>query len=181
MTKPDRTSGEVARMILCQLLPDTTIRKTVCRELAGFWQYAKRNYPDKAFITLAQRFIRMNVGMVEVFVIHPNGTVLVVTDRAMVEPNAASHYKSLADAFPIEIWVEEFNQRITELRPAIFSVINKLGATRRHPSAYIGHSPALAELLSADQSGRTLSMSTTFVRLRHLAGQEERPSIRKLI
>ena len=150
MTIPDRTSVEVTKRILSDLMPDAFARKAVCFELASFWQYAKRNFPNKAFITLAQRFVRMNVGMVEVFVIHSNGSVLVVVDKTMIDPEAKPHYKSLADALPIQIPIEEFNQRIVELRPAMFSVINKLGRTRKHPSAYLGHSPALAELLATD-------------------------------
>jgi 5-methylcytosine-specific restriction protein A len=92
----------------------------------------------------------MNVGMVEVFVIHPDESVLVVVDKCMVAPNAEQAYKSLSDALPIKIPIAEFSQRISALRPAIFSVVNKLGRTRKHPSAPIGHSPALAELLAVD-------------------------------
>ena len=150
MTTPDRTSVEAAKGILAELLPAPSSRKTICCELATFWQYAKRNFPDKAFITLAKRYVRMNVGMVEVFVIHPDGTVLVVVDKTMVEPDAESRYKSLADALPMQIPVVGFEEAIRTLRPAVFSVINKLGRTPKHPSAPIGHSPALADLLAAE-------------------------------
>ena len=150
MTTPDRTSVEVAKGILTALLPNSSTRKTVCRELATFWQYAKRNFPDKAFITLAERYVRMNVGMVEVFVIHADESVLLVVDKTMAEPEAESRYKSLPDALPMQIPVAKFDEAIPNLRPAVFSVINKLGHTRKHPSAPIGHSPALADLLAAE-------------------------------
>ena len=122
----------------------------VCRELATFWQYAKRNFPDKTFITLAQRYVRMNVGMVEVFVIRPDESVLVVVDKTLVEPDAEPHYKSLADALPIQLSLAQFDEAIMRLRPAVFSVINKLGRGRKHPRAPSGHSPALAGLLTTE-------------------------------
>lgn len=150
MTTPDRTSIEVAKGILANLLPDPIARKTVCCELASFWQYAKRNYPDKTFITLAKDYIRMNVGMVEVFVIFRNSTLLLVADKTMIAPDAKAHYKSLEDALPIKMSVEKFQKQIADLRSAVFSVINKLGKTRRHPAAPIGHSSALAELLMSE-------------------------------
>jgi hypothetical protein len=150
MTIPDRMSVEVAKGILNDLLPDLSARKTVCRELATFWQYAKRNFPDKTFITLAKRYVRMNVGMVEVFVIHPDESVLLVVDKTMVQPEAEPRYKSLPDALPMQIPLAEFGEAIPNLRPAIFSVINKLARTRKHPSAPIGHSPALADLLATE-------------------------------
>ena len=150
MTTPDRESAAVAHEILADLLASPSVRKMVCRELATFWQYAKRNYPDKAFITLARRYVRMNVGMVEVFVIHQSETVLVVVDKTLVEPDAELHYKSLPDALPMQIPLAEFDKSIPNLRPAIFSVINKLGRTRKNPSAAIGHSPALANLLAVE-------------------------------
>jgi 5-methylcytosine-specific restriction protein A len=150
MNKPDRTSPEEAKAILDQLMPDAATRKAVCCELSSCWQYAKRNFPDKAFITLARRYIRLNVGMIEVFVIHPDETVLVVVDKALVDPDAEQHYRSLSDALPIQLSVKQFLREIDGLRPAVFSVINKLGLTRRNPSAPIGHSPALAELLAAE-------------------------------
>ena len=150
MNTPDRQSSDVAKTILQHLLPDTSLRKAICGELASFWQYAKRNLPDKAFITLAERYVRMNVGMVEVFVIHPDESILLVVDKTMVEPCAEIYYKSLEDALPIQMPVREFPSRIEKLRPAIFSIINKLGKTRKHPSAPIGHSPALAEILAKE-------------------------------
>jgi len=150
MTTPDRTSIEVSKGILADLLPNPATRKTVCRELVMFWQYAKRNFPNKAFITLAKRYVRMNVGMLEVFVIHPDESVLLVVDKAMVEPEAELCYKSHPDALPKQIPLAEFDEAISGLRPAVFSVINKLGRTRINPSAPIGHSPALADLLTTD-------------------------------
>ena len=150
MTTPDRKSPAVARAILAHLLPDVFSRKTICVELASLWQYAKRNFPDKAFITLAERYIRMNVGMVEVFVIHPNASVLLVVDKTMVDPSAKTPYKSLMDALPLQMSINEFTGQIEALRPAVFSIINKLGITRKHPSAHFGHSPALADMLATE-------------------------------
>jgi hypothetical protein len=150
MTIPDRTSIDVAKNILVNLLPDPFTRKIVCHELATYWQYAKRNFPNKTFITLANHYIRMNVGMVEVFVIYDDETVQLVVDKSMVDPDAEQVYASLSDALPKLIPQSEFIEIILDLRQPVFSVINKLGKTRKHPSAPIGHSPALAELLETE-------------------------------
>lgn len=115
-----------------------------------YWQYAKRAFPEKTFITLANNYIRMNVGMVEVFVIYNDENVLLVVDKTMVEPDAGQVYASLSDALPKRIPQSEFSDIISDFRQAVFSVINKLGQTRKHPSTPRGHSPALAELLEAE-------------------------------
>jgi hypothetical protein len=123
MTIPDRKSIEVAKKILADLLPNSTMRTKVSKELANFWLYAKRNYPEKSFITLSNRYIRMNVGMVEVFVIYNNDTLLLVVDKTMVDPDAEQIYMSLPDALPKYIPLEEFDKIVPNLRQAVFSVV----------------------------------------------------------
>lgn len=88
MTIPDRASLDVAKKILVNLLPDLSTRRSICYELATYWRYAKRAFPDKTFITLANNYIRINVGMVEVFVIYNDESLLLVVDKTMVEPEA---------------------------------------------------------------------------------------------
>lgn len=141
---PDRESEEEARVIIEQFLPDESSRNVICHEFSTFWQYAKRNFPGKSFITLRRDRIRMTVGSVELFVIFPSNAVLLIVDKRILNIDSSGPYKRCLDAWAISIEANIFSNKINELRPGVFSIINKLGKTQKHPTAFKAHSPALA-------------------------------------
>lgn len=149
MTIPDRTSKTAARKILSVLVKDATLHTAICSDLALFWRYAARNFPDKSFITLATNYVRLNVGMVETFVIRAD-YVLIIVDRMLIDPGLESAYASLPDAHPIQLNHLDYVEHAAQYRSAIFSIINKLGKTRKHPTAAKAHSPGLAQALDED-------------------------------
>ncbi|MDD5365912.1 MAG: HNH endonuclease [Gallionellaceae bacterium] len=88
--------------------------------------------------------------MVEVFVVHPDG-VLVVVDRLLCEPVLdGGHYASEPDAHPILLSHMAYAEQAEHFHSAVFSIVNKLGKTRKHPTATKAHSPNLAALLEQD-------------------------------
>lgn len=151
MAIPDKTSQRDAQAVLIRLIPDASERANICHELALFWSYAKRKYPDKTFITLASRYVRLNVGMVEVLVIYPD-YILAVVDEKLADPSFEGPYKSLPDACPCRLERADYIANASTLRPSVFSLIDKLGYTRTNPSTPKGHSPGLATLLESQYS-----------------------------
>ena len=145
-TIPDRHDSNVARQIIEGLIPNKTQQVTICSDLASYWQYAKRNFPSNTFITLAKKYIRLNIGMIESFVITAD-YILVVIDKTLVDPTASTHYKSHPDAVPLSLSYPDYIDRSATLRPAVYSMINKLGVTHKHPTAFKAHSPGLVAVL----------------------------------
>ncbi|MDD3118913.1 MAG: HNH endonuclease [Victivallales bacterium] len=157
-------------VILTKLLSDDTIRKATIVKLAEFWHYAKSKFPDKTFITLFPNCVRMNIGMVKFFVIASN-TIHINLDRkklplSKAEQNKAGHYKSAPDAIErygdkdtLPVLVHDFDDE--GFNAAAYSMIEKLGLTRKHPITEKSHSPELAAYLEsvydmpsiADQTG----------------------------
>lgn len=149
MDNINRDSIADAQMIINGLIENENEKKIICADLAKYWKYAEFNYPEKAYITLSKNYIRMNVGMIEVFVIFSE-IILFNTDMNLMGQHSPSHYKSEKDALPIELTHSEYCKNNLKYADAIFSIINKLAKTRKHPSASKSHSQGLVNYLYSE-------------------------------
>jgi 5-methylcytosine-specific restriction endonuclease McrA len=145
---PSRNSPGVAKAIAERLLPYPTVRKIICSDLATYWRYANAKFKGKVFITLGKRYIRLNVGMVEVFVITADH-VLVVCDEKTGRSDRPGPYRSEPDAWPLRLLHDGYIKKRRRLQPVILSVIDKLGRTRKNPSTSKAHSPGLIQFLES--------------------------------
>lgn len=145
---PIRNSLGAAKAIVERLLPNPTIRTAICSDLATYWRYANAKFQGRVFITLGKRYIRLNVGMVEVFVINADH-VLVVCDKKTGRPDRPGPYRNEPDAWPLRLLHGGYIRKRRRLQPVILSVIDKLGRTPKNPSASKAHSPGLVQFLES--------------------------------
>lgn len=158
----ERSSKHHAGKVISQLLPDTEVRDAVCRNLFYYWNMASNKYADRTFISLFSDHVRMTVGMVELFVIQKNH-ILVVADRTQLNFECESHYLSQVDATRIYHLPNDFVRHEVELRPAIISIMDKLGKTRIHPTARKAHSPGIIQFLEMTY-GNTASIESEHIK-----------------
>jgi|JI10StandDraft_1071094.scaffolds.fasta_scaffold84202_3 hypothetical protein len=142
----NQNSSIEVEKIINKLIPEKQLQLIILYDLTKFWMYSKTNYPHKTYITLNKNYIRLNVGMVEAFVINDSG-ILFNTDKNITNPEFTGHYKNEQNAMPVELSHKVYSEQRDLYETAIFSIINKLAKKQKHPTAYKAHSIDLANYL----------------------------------
>ncbi len=150
---PDRHSPAEAEAVLRELLPDPSQRGKVTGYLREVWIHAHTHWPGKSSLSLFDQKLRLNLGMIEIFVVG-QGWVGLVLDGEGAGPGEPAHYKSVPDGRFHTFTGEGFVKALPWIRPRHLALMEKAGRSPRHPTAMKAHSPGVVEFLGAKPPAR---------------------------
>lgn len=150
---PGRHSPSDAEAVLRKLLPDPSQRARVTAYLREIWAHVHSRWPEKCGLTLFDKELRLNLGMIEVFVLR-KGEVSVVLDKGRTGSGVHGNYGSVPDGLFRTYAVSGFLLDLPKLRARHFALMEKAGRTRKHPTALNAHSPGVVEYLETLNTAR---------------------------
>lgn len=170
MVTPDRINETTARRTLALLVPDLKARDLCTEFLVRSIATAHSLAPDRWGVTLTSRYVRLNVGMLELFSIRkvnfvtknnkPVNRLVEVTFEiqslsAKIWKMRGVHEGKLGWQVSVEaadglfIELPSLARVLPLIEPSHRRAIQLAAETKRHPMTVTGHSPNLVRFLAA--------------------------------
>lgn len=158
MLPADRNLLSTAKSCIEDFLPRLKVRNDVLEAFAESILLAHHSNPSGWGVSLFPNLVRLNIGMIETFVISANQLYLVVDmgelDLDLIDLDDVEFYASTPDLYvgiyksvPGSAGVEFPAQLFPQVKPYLWDahtlLITKAAATRRHPATRDAHSPGV--------------------------------------
>jgi len=154
----DRNLESTAKSLIETFLPEANVRKLCLEALAESIILAHQENSSRWGITLFPNLVRLNVGMIETFVISPNKLYMIadfstlnldIADIKGVEIYASTPdlyvgvYKSVPGSTGCEFPANLFSKVKPYLWDSHRQLVINAATTRRHPTTQDAHSPGI--------------------------------------